>query len=676
MKHFAFLMVMVAAMAAPHAYAQSNDLVGGPKVPTWDPEVVELFASLPIQDAGRVKPVDTYAGFLMLRLNGKRSFRRPEELGPKDKIGPTEWLLDTMFYPDIARQYEIFIVNDSAVLDAIGVDHSEKKKRDRYSFAELAPGIPALGEKWNDIARVQQIPPEEQTPLQMQLVQLHDNIAAFQMATSYFDFARMTYPVRATEGLRIIFPEDKAYGFSDILQKMPLLITLAQGLNAEGSALDEAKRTEEREAVNALAHQFDAAQSRAMGLALMPPLDAQNEDPDGWFTPTSLAEVALKSQVPLPEQLALLADLEAIGRASQDMAALQTALGSYHERVSAVAEERGEYGAIPLEVMYYKAKLLSLSLYLYIFSFFVVAFLWMRPSNRLLGGLAHLTVACPTILLIAAIAIRCIIRGRPPVSTLYETVLFITATAVVACLFIEAMNKQRIALSLGSLLGALGLFLAYKYEIKEGVDTMPNLQAVLDTNFWLATHVTTVTMGYAAGLLAAGIAHIYILGKFLNLKSGDPQFYKTLTRMTYGVICFGLLFATVGTILGGIWANDSWGRFWGWDPKENGALMIVLCGLIILHARMGGYIRDLGIAICAVITGMVVAFSWWGVNLLGVGLHAYGFTQGVWRVLVTFWVLQGLVAGLGVIVYWKERALAKLEKRVRAELKAEEAPAK
>src|SRR5690606_39182780 len=138
--------------------------------------------------------------------------------------------------------------------------------------------------------------------------------------------------------------------------------------------------------------------------------------------------------------------------------------------------------------------------------------------------------------------------------------------------------------------GALGVFLANKYEVIEGTDTMPSMIAVLDTNFWLSTHVTTVTMGYAAGLLAAAIAHVYILAYALGLKRQDPAFYRSLAKMTYGVLCFGLLFATVGTVLGGIWANYSWGRFWGWDPKENGALMIVLWLLIVLHARLAGYI--------------------------------------------------------------------------------------
>jgi ABC-type transport system involved in cytochrome c biogenesis permease subunit len=113
--------------------------------------------------------------------------------------------------------------------------------------------------------------------------------------------------------------------------------------------------------------------------------------------------------------------------------------------------------------------------------------------------------------------------------------------------------------------------------------------------------------------------------------------------MVYGVTCFGLLFATVGTILGGIWANYSWGRFWGWDPKENGALLIVLWMILTLHSRMGGYVRDFGFCVLAVVGGTVVAFSWWGVNLLGVGLHSYGFTSGVGTILITLYAVEALV---------------------------------
>ena len=233
--------------------------------------------------------------------------------------------------------------------------------------------------------------------------------------------------------------------------------------------------------------------------------------------------------------------------------------------------------------------------------------------------------------------------------------MFITATAVLVALLIEYMNRQRVAVAMASFLGTAGMFIAYRYEMKEAVDTMPSLVAVLDTNFWLATHVTIINIGYAAGMLSGGLAHVYIFSRLLKFKKDDKEYYRGLNRMVYGILCFGLLFSTVGTILGGIWANDSWGRFWGWDPKENGALMIVLWSLVILHARMGRYIKDIGVSQGAVILAMITAFSWWGVNQLGVGLHSYGFTSGIMNALVVYWTLELLVVALGGVVWLRDR---------------------
>jgi cytochrome c biogenesis factor len=121
--------------------------------------------------------------------------------------------------------------------------------------------------------------------------------------------------------------------------------------------------------------------------------------------------------------------------------------------------------------------------------------------------------------------------------------------------------------------------------------------------------------------------------------------------MVYGVVCFGLLFSIVGTILGGVWANESWGRFWGWDPKENGALMIVLWNIVMLHGRVGGYTRDFGLCMMAVFGNIVVAFSWWGVNLLGVGLHSYGFTAGIQKTLNSFYAVEAGIVMLGAVAW-------------------------
>jgi hypothetical protein len=93
-------------------------------------------------------------------------------------------------------------------------------------------------------------------------------------------------------------------------------------------------------------------------------------------------------------------------------------------------------------------------------------------------------------------------------------------------------------------------------------------------------------------------------------------------------------------VLGGIWADQSWGRFWGWDPKENGAVLIVLWCAITLHARWGGFIRQRGLMIMALFGNIVTSFSWFGVNMLGVGLHSYGFMQKAFPWLVGFMISQ------------------------------------
>jgi cytochrome c biogenesis factor len=132
-----------------------------------------------------------------------------------------------------------------------------------------------------------------------------------------------------------------------------------------------------------------------------------------------------------------------------------------------------------------------------------------------------------------------------------------------------------------------------------------------------------------------------------QLGKGDDM-GRFMTRVAYGFICAGLFLSLVGTVLGGIWANYSWGRFWGWDQKENGALMIVLMCLVILHARLGGYIREVGLHCCNLILGCIVIFSWFAVNQLGVGLHAYGFTDGTWPKIHIYWLSQAILLVYGL----------------------------
>ena len=128
---------------------------------------------------------------------------------------------------------------------------------------------------------------------------------------------------------------------------------------------------------------------------------------------------------------------------------------------------------------------------------------------------------------------------------------------------------------------------------------------------------------------------------------GPAPTAKSLVKMIYGIICFATLFSFVGTVLGGIWADQSWGRFWGWDPKENGALIIVLWNALILHARWGGLVRERGLMNLAIVGNIVTSWSWFGVNMLGIGLHSYGFMDAAFYWLMAFVVSQLILVALG-----------------------------
>ena len=176
-------------------------------------------------------------------------------------------------------------------------------------------------------------------------------------------------------------------------------------------------------------------------------------------------------------------------------------------------------------------------------------------------------------------------------------------------------------------------------------------QAVLDTQFWLATHVTCITLGYATTFLAGLFGVVFVLQGVLT-ESQTPEIRRTVSRVIYGITCFAMFFSFVGTVLGGLWADDSWGRFWGWDPKENGALMIVLWNALVLHSRWGGLVRERGLACLSVFGNAVTAWSWFGVNELSVGLHTYGFTEGRAMWLILFVGSQLAIIGIGLWCPW------------------------
>ncbi len=250
------------------------------------------------------------------------------------------------------------------------------------------------------------------------------------------------------------------------------------------------------------------------------------------------------------------------------------------------------------------------------------------------------------------IVLRVFISGRPPVTTLYSSVIFISACCVGLLLIVERITR----INVGNLLaGAAGFGLlnwAASMAVKDG-DTFTVLVAVLDTQFWLSTHVICISLGYVAtigaGAVGAAALVIWLVSYLRGRAETQTATIKKMSDVVYGVVCFGLLFSFFGTVLGGLWADDSWGRFWGWDTKENGALMIVFWNAVLLHARWAGIIRAKGIAAISTLGIAVTFWSWQGVNLLGVGLHNYGFNEEGLQILFAVVGACGLVAAIGLI---------------------------
>ncbi len=287
-------------------------------------------------------------------------------------------------------------------------------------------------------------------------------------------------------------------------------------------------------------------------------------------------------------------------------------------------------------------------LYFGAFCLAVLAWLgWSGPLNRAAFWLIAVTFVVHT----AGLVARMYISGRPPITNLYATAIYIGWAAVLAGLILESVYRIGFGNVMAAVAGFASLLVADKLALltsESHGDTIGVIQAVLDTQFWLATHVTCVVTGYTATYVAGLLGMIYVVrGVFTS--SFNQADSKDLARMIYGTVCFGLFFSFVGTVLGGLWADNSWGRFWGWDPKENAALIIVIWNALVLHARWDGMVKDRGLAVLAIGGNIFASWSHFGVNQLGVGLHSYGFTEGVLVALGLFCASQLAFIALGLL---------------------------
>ncbi|TWT71074.1 cytochrome c biogenesis protein [Crateriforma conspicua] len=290
----------------------------------------------------------------------------------------------------------------------------------------------------------------------------------------------------------------------------------------------------------------------------------------------------------------------------------------------------------------------SISIALYILALVLVLGHFAFGGDRL-RKVAWGTVLISFLVHTLVLAARVYVTGRAPVINLYSSAVFVGWGAVLFGLVIERVFRYGTGTFMAAIAGATTLQVAYGLTLNPGQgDTMPVLQAVLDTQFWLSTHVISVALGYVATMVAGVLGIAYLIAGWIGK---GPATLKELYRSVYGATCLGILFSTIGTILGGLWADDSWGRFWGWDPKENGALLIVIWNALMLHARWDKMVAGRGFSVLAIAGNIITAWSWFGTNELGIGLHSYGFTEGTMFWLTMFFVSQLAFIAAG-IAYW------------------------
>lgn len=614
---------------------------------------ISAFSELPMWYRGRPMPFDSYARNTLLKLSDYESYRTED--GKKQPA--IEWLLKVMSDDVAARDVRIFKIENKDVIEALGL---EDRPRFTYSFNELlhsdkVDGIKEMGmltilrdleglttidpqkpRQFNVAAS--ETPAEERSLFQRKIIELARKIDDYVL----FEFA--------VGGGRII----------DLMQAKDPDANRQPAIAELGTKLREFKRLHET-AFN------------AVPIPLMVPthFDAENRpDAEAFQTdwePLTSAKVfdkiydELKSldagDYTKPGAIVALNKITS-AYAAGDVETFNSQLHEYEKFLRQHAREGDDKNLISkteFEAFYNRFGAFNLASWLYVVAGILAAVGWL-VWPQVFQRAALWMIATIFIIHTAALIGRIYISGRPPVTNLYSSAIFIGWAVVLGGLILEVISRLGVANMVSAAAGFLALRIAD--GLASDGDTFVVLEAVLDTQFWLATHVVCITLGYAATYLAGLFGLMYLfLGVCTPLLSQDKA--KEISRMLYGVLCFATFFSFVGTVLGGLWADDSWGRFWGWDPKENGALIIVIWNALVLHARWGNLIKERGVAVLAVLGNIVVSWSWFGVNELGVGLHSYGFTEGRLAVLALFAFSQLTVAFLGCLpksCWWSQRS--------------------
>jgi ABC-type transport system involved in cytochrome c biogenesis permease subunit len=566
-----------------------------PEKETQDDFRIQAFAGLPVKYEGRKKPMDTLARNLLTILSGKQSVRT----GPDQKIDAVEWLLDNISGRPGVNDYNVIRIENLDVLSSLGL---EERKGFRYSYNEILPVIGTI----EDAARAAFSKENRERDLyDRQLIKLSNKLSTYRNVITSFEDPSGIPEWQLT---RMIQFYQQLENYS-----IPLVLPSTRS-NPRWRPLVSSLLAANPYASRLVGHDL-AVDPLALHLGVL--LNAYRE-----------GQVAVFNQ-------------------------------QLDEYTQLVKEQNPDaFHKISFEVFYNRLNAFMKSAQLYLLVFVLSCFGWLFRREALLS-------AARTLMIVAfiphtfAIIARVFLSGYPPVTNLYSSAIFIGWAAVAAGILFELGFRKR-AGGLGNLVGGIAGFstLLIAYFLAGDGDTMEQMRAVLDTRFWLATHVITISLGYMATFVAGTIGVFYIVAGLLTRRL-DEETEDGMYRMMYGTACFALLLSFVGTVLGGLWADDSWGRFWGWDPKENGALLIVIWNAIMLHARWGMMVRHRGFAVMAVFGNVVTAWSWFGVNQLSVGLHSYGFTDSASLALTIFVIVQVVLCLFGLLPskLWRSGAM-------------------
>jgi ABC-type transport system involved in cytochrome c biogenesis permease subunit len=572
------------------------------------------FGRLPALLDGRIQPLDSVARNSLLSMSGRSIVR----LTNGHPMSALEWLIDTMARPEKADELKIFRIQHP---DLEGLLGTEKIGLEYYSFNDLTNQFPTIAAQ----AR-KQLQAEERSPDLVKLRSAYekDRIHLYSSVTLYLRLKSSLEP----EGVRDFQRELEIYQDS-IGPGRAALEASQQGKEAD------------QEAMQRIAQFFKRYTdlSEIADPMIIPPLPGQPRQ--AWRNiGTELMETLRSGQMnPAVTNYAAMADAYHNDKPAQfNQAVANYRVWMQENQLYPALKKGGEEFFFNQIEPFYK------SMVIYVAALLLGCAFWINLSEPVRRtGFALLVLAF--VIHTLGLGFRMYLEGRPPVTNLYSSAIFIGWGACLFGIFLERIFKGGIGLVVAGFIGFATLIIAHHLALSG--DTMEMLQAVLDTNLWLSTHVVIVTSGYASMFVAGLLAIVYVVRGFFT-RSLTPAIAKTLARMVYGIVCFATLFSFVGTILGGIWADQSWGRFWGWDPKENGALLIVLWNAVILHARWGGLIKERGLMAMAVFGNIITSFSWFGVNMLGIGLHSYGFMDKAFPWLVGFDISQVFLVALAL----------------------------